>query len=78
MTIYAGPSQEPKVLSHLKTATVTLMTWNLSPKKFRKLYSIYDNKIGTGSESAEGLKILKEQVERAGYQIVVARGDFKE
>lgn len=51
---------------------------NLSPKKFRKLYSIYDNKIGTGSESAEGLKILKEQVERAGYQIVVARGDFKE
>ena len=30
---------------------------NLSPKKFRKLYSIYDNKIGTGSESAEGLKI---------------------
>jgi biotin synthase len=51
---------------------------NLSPKKFRKLYSIYDNKIGTGSESAEGLKILKEQVERAGYEIVVARGDFKE
>lgn len=50
---------------------------NLSPADVRKKYLIYDNKINTGIESAEGLEQLKKQMQKIGYQIVVARGDCK-
>lgn len=43
---------------------------NLSPENFRKLYSIYENKISSGSESAQELEKLKKLVENAGYRIV--------
>lgn len=48
---------------------------NLSPVRTRKLYELYDNKICTGVEAAEGKKELEERVEKAGYQIVTDRGD---
>lgn len=50
---------------------------NLSPEDVRKKYLIYDNKINTGVESAEGLYLLKEQMRTIGYKIVVDRGDCK-
>ncbi|MBE5944716.1 MAG: [FeFe] hydrogenase H-cluster radical SAM maturase HydE [Lachnospiraceae bacterium] len=50
---------------------------NLSPKKFRKLYELYDNKICTGEEAAESVSALSEKVISAGYNIVTARGDVK-
>ena len=50
---------------------------NLSPVKFRKLYSIYDNKICTGEESAQCRNCLEGRVQAAGYQLVVDRGDVK-
>lgn len=50
---------------------------NLSPGDVRKLYALYENKASSGSEAAEGLEILRRQVENAGYRIVVSRGDFK-
>ncbi len=50
---------------------------NLSPTTVRKLYTLYEDKINTDAESAEGLLLLKEQVAKAGYQIVTARGDVK-
>ncbi len=50
---------------------------NLSPVRMRKLYSLYDNKISTDSEAAEGLALLKKQVKSAGYSIVTARGDVQ-
>jgi len=50
---------------------------NLSPVRHRKSYSLYDNKICTDSEAAEGLALLKKQVEAAGYRVVSARGDAK-
>ena len=50
---------------------------NLSPVKFRKLYSIYDNKICTGEESAQCRDCLSRRVENAGYHLVVDRGDVK-
>lgn len=49
---------------------------NLSPVKFRKLYSLYDNKICMGDEAAECRKCLEKRVESAGYKIVTDRGDW--
>lgn len=48
---------------------------NLSPVQVRGQYSLYDNKVCTGQEAAEGLAALREGVARAGYQVVVDRGD---
>lgn len=48
---------------------------NLSPLKNRKQYELYDNKICTGEEAAEGLKSLKKRVEQAGFRLVTGRGD---
>ena len=49
---------------------------NLSPEGVRRNYEIYDNKINTGAEAADGLADLKERMERIGYRVVVSRGDF--
>ena len=50
---------------------------NLSPEDARARYTLYNNKLHTGAESAEELDLLKAQVESAGYRIVVDRGDVK-
>lgn len=49
---------------------------NLSPQKVRGKYALYDNKISTGEEAAEGLMRLKERMEHIGYRIVTERGDY--
>ena len=48
---------------------------NLSPKSVRKNYLLYDNKICTDSEAAEGIEQLKTQLRTIGYEISVSRGD---
>lgn len=48
---------------------------NLSPAAVRKKYSLYDNKLCTDEESAQGIQRLKESIEAAGYKIAVGRGD---
>ena len=48
---------------------------NLSPQENRKLYSLYDNKRCLGDEAAEGLAMLRAEMEEIGYEIVSARGD---
>lgn len=48
---------------------------NLSPKDQRDLYRLYDHKLGTGEESAEGLEQLKRQMASIGYQVTTDRGD---
>ena len=50
---------------------------NLSPTQVRQKYMLYNDKIATGEESAEGLEDLKRRMESIGYQVVVARGDYK-
>ena len=50
---------------------------NLSPKSVREKYLLYDNKICTGDEAAESKLNLQKKIESIGYQIVVARGDYK-
>ena len=51
---------------------------NLSPKAVREKYMLYDNKAITGEDAAESLHLLKEHIRAIGYEIVVARGDYKE
>lgn len=49
---------------------------NLSPMNVRKKYLLYNNKISTGTESAEGVELLRESINKIGYILTGARGDF--
>ena len=49
---------------------------NLSPLSVRKKYMLYDDKAGTDVTAEEGIKILKQQMDEIGYEVVVGRGDF--
>ncbi len=50
---------------------------NLSPVSVRKKYMLYDNKICTGEEAAEGYECLRQRMRAIGYEMVVDRGDYK-
>lgn len=49
---------------------------NLSPAGVRKDYSLYDNKICTGEEAAEGLDCLGKRIRAAGFETDFSRGDY--
>lgn len=49
---------------------------NLTPPDCRGAYSIYDNKAATGTEAAEGLALLSEQLSLIGMEITIERGDY--
>lgn len=51
---------------------------NLSPVEVRKQYSLYDNKICTGEESAQCMQCIQKRIASIGYEIVVSRGDYPE
>lgn len=51
---------------------------NLSPVSVRKKYLLYNNKICTGEEAAEGIRELKARMEKIGCRIVTDRGDYKQ
>lgn len=48
---------------------------NLSPADVRSKYLLYNNKLATGVESAEGIRSLDEKMRAIGCRIVTARGD---
>ena len=48
---------------------------NLSPMENRSQYALYDNKAALGAESAQGLKILADELATIGYHIDWSRGD---
>ncbi|MBR3834330.1 MAG: [Lachnospiraceae bacterium] len=50
---------------------------NLSPASVREKYMLYDNKLSTGKEAAEGLDELKKSVAKAGYKVVIDVGHSK-
>lgn len=49
---------------------------NLSPKKHRKDYNLYDNKICMGEEAAECCGCLSRRIRNAGFIPDFSRGDF--
>lgn len=51
---------------------------NLSPPDKREKYSLYNNKLATGVEAAEGINALREQFDTIGYKIVCERGDYQD
>lgn len=48
---------------------------NLSPKDTRQNYELYDNKICTNEEAAEGRVLLERKMKKIGYHLAVSRGD---
>ena len=50
---------------------------NLSPIDVREKYMIYDNKVISRIETVEYLDSLRAEMKQIGYNIVVARGDYK-
>lgn len=50
---------------------------NLSPAEVRKKYMLYDNKAGTDLTAAQGVALLRRQMEQIGYEVVIGRGDFR-
>jgi biotin synthase len=49
---------------------------NISPEDARKKYNLYDNKLISGSETAEGISLLRQEIEAAGYTVADERGDY--
>lgn len=50
---------------------------NLSPVSVRKKYALYEGKICTGEEAAQGRDALAQRMRSIGYEIVTNRGDIK-
>ena len=50
---------------------------NLSPVEVRSKYILYDNKLSTGSESAQNLEVLKRSLASIGFSVAESRGDIK-
>ena len=50
---------------------------NLSPVQVRGKYLLYDGKICTGDEAAECRMCMQRRIEKVGYQVKVARGDWE-
>ena len=50
---------------------------NLSPPDVRTRYAIYDHKLASGAEAADGLRELERRLGAIGYRIDYARGDFR-
>ena len=48
---------------------------NLSPAAVRSKYQLYDNKLTTGLEAAQGLESLKLSIAEIGYTVKIDRGD---
>ena len=48
---------------------------NLSPEIVRGKYTLYDNKLYTGDEAAENLKLLREKLQTINCKVYIGRGD---
>ena len=49
---------------------------NLSPQDTRALYSIYNNKLSTGSEAAESATDIRLRMKAIGMEVPDDRGDY--
>lgn len=51
---------------------------NISPDEARKNYTLYNNKLYTGAEAKEGLKLLADSLKKINREIAFERGDYKQ
>jgi biotin synthase len=73
-TALGSISENGRILG-LKTGCNVIMP-NISPEDARKKYNLYDNKLISGSETAEGICLLRQEIEAAGYIVADERGDY--
>jgi biotin synthase len=73
-TALGSISENGRILG-LKTGCNVIMP-NISPEDARKKYNLYDNKLISGSETAEGISLLRQEIEAAGYIVADERGDY--
>lgn len=59
------------------TAGANVVMPNLSPQDTRALYSIYNNKLSTGSEAAESAADIRLRMAAIGMEVPMDRGDYK-
>lgn len=71
-TRYGGHQRQGKGILH--GANVVMP--NLSPLEHRKDYSLYDNKICTGDESAQCISCMKNRMKSIGYEVVTDVGNY--
>nr|WP_295611347.1 [FeFe] hydrogenase H-cluster radical SAM maturase HydE [uncultured Terrisporobacter sp.] len=50
---------------------------NLSPIEVRKKYMLYDNKAITGDDAGENLKLIQDNMNEIGYEVIIDKGDYK-
>lgn len=50
---------------------------NITPAHLREAYAIYDGKLSSGAEAAEGLQLLRNELSQFGYAIDMSRGDYQ-
>lgn len=48
---------------------------NLSPKRVREKYALYDNKVYSGNEAAEHLEALRAELAKENFTVAMSRGD---
>ncbi|MBQ8799063.1 MAG: [Lachnospiraceae bacterium] len=48
---------------------------NLSPKRVRDKYALYDNKVHSGTEAAEHLEALRKELAKENFTVAISRGD---
>lgn len=48
---------------------------NITPERYRPDYAIYDGKKSVGTESGEGIELLRRELESVGYAAAMVRGD---
>ena len=66
----------PKGREQAIRAGANVVMPNLSPQDTRALYSIYNNKLSTGSEAAESIADIRARLQAIGMELPVDRGDF--
>lgn len=74
-TALASLLPEGRIRGILAGANVVMP--NLSPPSVRGCYAIYDGKLASDAEAAEGLRLLERELSGIGYCIDYARGDYR-
>lgn len=58
-------------------AGANVVVQDLSPREAGECYTIYDRKYSRGMTEQRGLELIRQQMAEAGYEVEVARGDYR-